>query len=133
MPISPAPGSTTAIAGVPILGQPLSIGAVIGLVLALYGTGTVLTSRVVGQVLRRRGETDLILIGGIILTASYLLVAIIPWWPLLTVPLFRPQVSFGLAGTRETFGQAPWHGQETVPQRSDRATPRAARLKHGSS
>jgi predicted MFS family arabinose efflux permease len=68
----------------------------IGLVLALYGTGTVLTSRFVGRVLRRRAETDLIVAGGSLMTASYLLIAVIPWWPLLALPLFAMGAGFAL-------------------------------------
>jgi len=35
------------------------------------------------------------------------------WHGLLTVPLPPTE---GLLKLVETFGQAPWHGQETVPQ-----------------
>jgi drug/metabolite transporter (DMT)-like permease len=47
--------ATTAIAGVPILGQPLSVGAVVGLVLALIGVRTVSApARPTGDRLARR-------------------------------------------------------------------------------
>jgi hypothetical protein len=39
------------------------------------------------------------------------------WHCLLTVP--QRGLTEGLHGLRETFGQAPWHGQETVPQRGE--------------
>jgi predicted MFS family arabinose efflux permease len=68
----------------------------IGLVLALYGIGTVLTSRIVGRALRRRKEADLILFGGTLLTVSYLAIAVIPWWPVLTLPLFAMGAGFAL-------------------------------------
>jgi predicted MFS family arabinose efflux permease len=68
----------------------------IGLILALYGTGTVLTSRIVGRALRRRKERDLILIGGTLLTLSYLAVAAVPWWPRLAIPLVAMGAGFAL-------------------------------------
>jgi predicted MFS family arabinose efflux permease len=68
----------------------------IGLVLALYGTGTVLTSRIVGRVLRRRAETDLIVAGGVLLTASYLVIAFVSWWPFLPLSLFAMGAGFAL-------------------------------------
>jgi predicted MFS family arabinose efflux permease len=68
----------------------------IGLVLALYGTGTVLTSRIVGRVLRRRAETDLIVVGGVLLTASYLVIAVVSWWPFLPLSLFAMGAGFAL-------------------------------------
>jgi predicted MFS family arabinose efflux permease len=68
----------------------------IGLVLALYGTGTVLTSRVVGWALRRRKERDLILFGGILLSVIYLAIAAVSWWPLIALPLFVMGAGFAL-------------------------------------
>src|SRR5688500_3977993 len=37
------------------------------------------------------------------------------WHGLLTVPRIRPKAS----EVQETFGQAEWHGQETVPQQAE--------------
>jgi predicted MFS family arabinose efflux permease len=52
----------------------------IGLVLACYGLGTLLTSRVLRRLLGRLGERGLILWGGLLLGGSYLLLEPLPTW-----------------------------------------------------
>lgn len=68
----------------------------IGLILAGYGVGTVFTSRVVRLVLRRIGETGLILAGGLLLGGGFLILKVLPWWPVFFLPMLGMGAGFAL-------------------------------------
>ncbi len=53
--------------------------AAIGGLLTLSGVGTFLVARIVGKLVRRIGERGMLLVGGTLLTGSYLLVGLQPW------------------------------------------------------
>ncbi len=67
---------------------------IIGLVLACYGFGTVATSRLLPRVLPLFGETGLILWGGGLLAASWLLFLVLPAWPIFVVPMLTLGAGF---------------------------------------
>lgn len=69
---------------------------VVGLILAAYGTGTLITSRVVHLGLRRLGEANLILVGGIMFALGYLALLPIGWWPLTVPPMLLMGAGFAL-------------------------------------
>lgn len=68
----------------------------IGIVLACYGAGTVLTSRFVNRALKRLGEANLILVGGLLLSIGYLALLPLPWWLGDVVPLLGMGAGFAL-------------------------------------
>lgn len=68
-----------------------------GLILACYGGGTLLTSRVIYPRLGvKLAERQLVLTGGLLLGAAYLLLAPLPWWGLAPVPMVMMGVGFAL-------------------------------------
>jgi predicted MFS family arabinose efflux permease len=71
----------------------------IGLVLACNGVGTLATSRVVRRLRRRWDETELVLVGGLLMAASYLVTLMLPWWPLIALPMLAAGGGFTLFHT----------------------------------
>lgn len=67
-----------------------------GLILAGYGTGTVITSRLVRSLLRRLGEANLILVGGLLLAAGFLVLLPLGWWPSDTLAMLAMGAGFAL-------------------------------------
>src|SRR6185437_10300608 len=68
----------------------------IGIILACYGVGTVLTSRFVNRALKRLGEANLILVGGLLLSLGYLALLPLPWWLGDAAPLLGMGAGFAL-------------------------------------
>lgn len=97
-----------AIEGVVVLGAFTYLGAylhdefgldyfVTGLILACYGLGTLMTSRLLFPViLRRVSERQLVLAGGLSLGIAYLALAPLPWWPLAIPPMLLMGMGFAL-------------------------------------
>jgi predicted MFS family arabinose efflux permease len=69
---------------------------VIGLILALYGVGTLLTSRMMPRLLHGMRETDLILAGGLFIAAAYLVLPLIRSTPLFIPPMLLMGCGFAL-------------------------------------
>ncbi len=55
--------------------------AVVGLLLTGYGVGAFITARYVGQLAGRFGERRLVLGGGLLMGAGFLVSEFAPWWP----------------------------------------------------
>ena len=68
----------------------------IGLVLACYGVGTLLASRLFARVGSRLREADRVLVGGILLGGAYLVLLPLAPWPLVALPLLGMGVGFAL-------------------------------------
>jgi YNFM family putative membrane transporter len=68
----------------------------IGMILACYGTGTVLTSRFVRYFLRRLGEANLILLGGLLLATGFLVLLPLGWWQIHVAPMLWMGAGFAL-------------------------------------
>ncbi len=68
----------------------------IGLILSLYGVGTLLTSRLLGRLSRRLGENRLILSGGLLMGAGFLLADLVPDWRSMAVGALAMDVGFSL-------------------------------------
>jgi predicted MFS family arabinose efflux permease len=66
----------------------------IGLLLALYGAATLLASRVLARLLRRIREQGLILGGGLLLSAGFLVLAPLPDWRLFPLAMVAMGVGF---------------------------------------
>ncbi len=73
----------------------LGYGA-IGLVLASYGAGTLLASRLFARLGARLREPDRLLAGGVLLAAGYLALLPLARWPLTPVPMLAMGVGFAL-------------------------------------
>lgn len=69
---------------------------IIGLVLACYGFGTVLTSSFLPIIVRRLGENGLVLWGGLLLAGSFLVLPPLGWWPLFALPMLCLGAGFAL-------------------------------------
>jgi predicted MFS family arabinose efflux permease len=97
-----------AIEGVVVLGAFTYLGAylheefgldyfVTGLILACYGLGTLMTSRLLFPlILHRVSERQLVLAGGLSLGFAYLALAPLPWWPLAIPPMLLMGMGFAL-------------------------------------
>ncbi len=68
----------------------------IGLILACYGTGTLLTSLVVRHALRRLGEANLILTGGLLLATGFLVLLLLGRWWINVAPMLWMGAGFAL-------------------------------------
>lgn len=74
---------------------------VIGLILSLYGVATLLTSRLLGRLSRAVGENRLILGGGLLMGAGFLLINLVPDWRI--VPLGIVAMGIGFSLCHSTF------------------------------
>lgn len=68
----------------------------IGLILACYGVGTLLASRLFGRIGARLPERERIMTGGILIGLGYLALAPLPAWPLAPLPLLAMGIGFAL-------------------------------------
>lgn len=68
----------------------------IGLILACYGAGTLITSRFVRRALRRLGEAKLILVGGTLLAACFLVLLPLGIWQIYAIPMLGLGAGFAL-------------------------------------
>ncbi|MDP9362923.1 MAG: MFS transporter [Chloroflexota bacterium] len=68
----------------------------IGLVLACYGVGTLLASRLFARFGARLPESNRLLLGGLLLAAGYLALLPLRFWPLAALPLLAMGVGFAL-------------------------------------
>jgi predicted MFS family arabinose efflux permease len=67
-----------------------------GLILACYGAGTLLASRLFGRIGARLRETERVLCGGGLLGAGFLLLRSLSWWPLAVAPFLAMGIGFAL-------------------------------------
>lgn len=68
----------------------------IGLILACYGGGTLLASRLFTRLGSRLGEADRVLVGGILLAGGYLALLPLQVWQLAPLPLLGMGIGFAL-------------------------------------
>lgn len=68
----------------------------IGLILASYGAGTLLASRLFARLGSRLAESNRLLVGGALLGGGYLTLLVIRPWPLTALPLLAMGVGFAL-------------------------------------